>query len=107
MSREIKFRGKRKDKINNDFYYGFLIIEPNGTYWIDYFVDGNRRTVEVAHESVGQFTGLQDKNGIEIYEGDICKTTYYNYVEKNSVFTHIFVFENGNFAVKSIDKETS
>lgn len=69
MSREILFRGHN----GKNFVYGDLVHDKKGAFITN---SGLGHLVIVNSESIGQFTGLTDKNGVKIFEEDVVKGSW-------------------------------
>ncbi len=105
--RDILFRGKRKDNekwvegyyavkticsIRNTYLAPVICSKPKGLY--------DDRWFEIIPSTIGQYTGLKDKNGKKIFEGDIVKTQWIAKITE--VYTVIYDDEIAAFCGKNV-----
>lgn len=97
--REILFRGKASVNHKGEggyWIYGDLVqlVQNRGLVFMD---NGHRILFAVDRETIGQYTGLTDKNCNKVFEGDIVRFVYVDGVGNDSHDEFLIIFEHGAF----------
>ena len=89
--RTIKFRGRS----GNLWAYGNLHIVEHEEYGDSAYIIEASSTTMVDISTIGQFTGLHDKNGKEIYDGDIVKHTLFDFYDNEEQHKSVVEYCDG------------
>lgn len=92
--RDILFRGKRID--NGEWIEGYYTLERPSTFGGS-VIENSKGDFRVDPDTIGQFTGLVDKNGVKMFEGDIMRSDEYPYSfddEKDNYYAEVCYFDN-------------
>ena len=106
--RKIMFRGKDTET-NSHWVRGYYCFSKKrcGAYGqtvseldfnTHYIVSSRGQSIEVIPETVGEFTGIVDEHGINIFEGDVVKVEEAGYVPHT--ITGVATFKDGKFGIK-------